>query len=597
MNSTLQCLSNCPPLADFFSSGQFAAEINRDNPLGHDGKLAESFGSLMKLMWPAEGEGTISCVAPRAFKYQMGTFRPEFSGYQQHDSSELMNFLLDGLHEDLNRIHQKPYTESVDSDGRPDPVVAKESLDRYKLRNDSKIQDLFLGQFKSTLVCPDCGNVSITFDPYTMISLPLRTAQEEMQQQYRVTFVQVKRGSDGKRHHQVLKLGIPKGANAGKLREALSEAVNVPEERLVIGQMMRSYIYKFFDDSASLDFVKAGTSTLLAYEVEHADAFIYEEKSYNNYYGRSSAQVSKAPAHNEAAIIMYFRKEEQSQYTSTSYYSRSYTHTVLYGEPLLFNHPRNTSPANLYEAIADVLGPDVKSDMFKMYVCDTYGKADRDCVDHLDTNDVNNGMKQKLYIVIEWIDKGGGGGGGGDAMDEDATSDTDQADDAEAEDESLTLERCLELFSSPEKLTKEDAWYCDKCKNHVEATKSMQLWTTPEILVCHLKRFSYSRYYRDKVETPVQFPLENLDLSRFVLSPDIPGLSNMYDLVAVSNHMGSLGCGHYTASGRSCVDGQWYKFNDSSTSRMSPEAVNTGDVYFLFYVRKDSPQNPRNRPT
>lgn len=33
-----------------------------------------------------------------------------------------MAFLLDGLHEDLNRIQNKPYTETVDSDGRPDEV-------------------------------------------------------------------------------------------------------------------------------------------------------------------------------------------------------------------------------------------------------------------------------------------------------------------------------------------------------------------------------------------------------------------------------------------------------------------------------------------
>ena len=52
----------------------------------------------MKLMWPGDTEQPVSSIAPRGFKYQMGTFRPEFAGFQQHDSSELMNFLLDGLH-------------------------------------------------------------------------------------------------------------------------------------------------------------------------------------------------------------------------------------------------------------------------------------------------------------------------------------------------------------------------------------------------------------------------------------------------------------------------------------------------------------------
>lgn len=56
------------------------------------------------------------------FKVSVGRFAPQFSGYQQQDAQELMAFLLDGLHEDLNRIHKKPYIELKDADNRPDPV-------------------------------------------------------------------------------------------------------------------------------------------------------------------------------------------------------------------------------------------------------------------------------------------------------------------------------------------------------------------------------------------------------------------------------------------------------------------------------------------
>lgn len=56
------------------------------------------------------------------FQYSVGRFAPQFSGYQQQDSQELMAFLLDGLHEDLNRIKKKPYVELKDADDRPDDV-------------------------------------------------------------------------------------------------------------------------------------------------------------------------------------------------------------------------------------------------------------------------------------------------------------------------------------------------------------------------------------------------------------------------------------------------------------------------------------------
>ena len=58
-------------------------------------------------------------------------------------AQELLAFLLDGLHEDLNRVKQKPYIEIPDSNGRPDTELAEEAWQIYKARNDSFIADHF----------------------------------------------------------------------------------------------------------------------------------------------------------------------------------------------------------------------------------------------------------------------------------------------------------------------------------------------------------------------------------------------------------------------------------------------------------------------
>lgn len=87
--------------------------------------------------------------------------------------------------------------------------------------------------------------------------------------------------------------------------------------------------------------------------------------------------------------------------------------------------------------------------------------------------------------------------------------------------------------------------YCPRCKEHRQATKKLDLWMLPDILVFHLKRFSYSRYSKNKLDTFVNFPIHNLDLSKYVISKD--GKPHVYELYAISNHYGGLGGGHYTA--------------------------------------------------
>ena len=90
-----------------------------------------------------------------------------------HFFSELLAFLLDGLHEDLNRVMVKPYDELKDSDGRPDDIVAGEAWENHIRRNKSMIVDLYHGQLKSKVICKVCSHESVKFDPFTYLSLPL----------------------------------------------------------------------------------------------------------------------------------------------------------------------------------------------------------------------------------------------------------------------------------------------------------------------------------------------------------------------------------------------------------------------------------------
>ncbi|ODH15373.1 sorting nexin-41 [Paracoccidioides brasiliensis] len=149
----------------------------------------------------------------------------------------------------------------------------------------------------------------------------------------------------------------------------------------------------------------------------------------------------------------------------------------------------------------------------------------------------------------------------------------------------VSLDECLDEFGKEEILSENDAWYCPRCKEHRRASKKFELWKCPDILVMHLKRFSANRGFRDKIDALVDFPHE-LDMTGRVQMPE-EGKSLQYELIAVDNHYGGLGGGHYTAFAKNFFDGCWYEYNDSHVSKKTnPSAVVTSAAYLLFYRRR-----------
>ncbi|XP_044209553.1 ubiquitin carboxyl-terminal hydrolase 8 isoform X2 [Thunnus albacares] len=174
MNSILQCLCNTPAMADYFNNNYYLDDINRSNILGHKGEVAEEFGVIMKALWA----GLYKCISPRDFKITIGKINEQFAGYDQQDSQELLLFLMDGLHEDLNKADNRKRYKEEENDHLDDQTAADVAWSKHKLLNESIIVALFQGQFKSTVQCMTCHRKSRTFETFMYLSLPLASTSK-----------------------------------------------------------------------------------------------------------------------------------------------------------------------------------------------------------------------------------------------------------------------------------------------------------------------------------------------------------------------------------------------------------------------------------
>lgn len=144
---------------------------------------------------------------------------------------------------------------------------------------------------------------------------------------------------------------------------------------------------------------------------------------------------------------------------------------------------------------------------------------------------------------------------------------------------------CFKHFTTKETLSDNDQWYCPKCKQLKNASKKIDLWLLPKVLIVQLKRFNYTRHYRDKIDLLIDCPLYDLDLSQFVLNPNEKSNAK-YDLIAVSNHTGGLGGGHYTAHAKNVYDQKWHTFDDSCVSDIDESNVISKAAYVLIYQQQ-----------
>ncbi|XP_006756226.2 PREDICTED: ubiquitin carboxyl-terminal hydrolase 32 isoform X1 [Myotis davidii] len=575
MNSSIQCVSNTQPLTQYFISGRHLYELNRTNPIGMKGHMAKCYGDLVQELW----SGTQKNVAPLKLRWTIAKYAPRFNGFQQQDSQELLAFLLDGLHEDLNRVHEKPYVELKDSNGRPDWEVAAEAWDNHLRRNRSIVVDLFHGQLRSQVKCKTCGHISVRFDPFNFLSLPLPM---DSYMHLEITVIKLD-GTTPVRYG--LRLNMDEKYTG--LKKQLSDLCGLKSEQILLAEVHGSNIKNFPQDNQKVRLSVSGY--LCAFEIPIPGSpvsasspiltdissspstngmltlttngdlprpiFIPNgmpntvvpcgtEKSFTN--GMVNGHMPSLPDNPFTGYIIAVHRKMMR--TELYFLSSQKNRPSLFGMPLIVPCTVHTRKKDLYDSVwiqvsrlASPLPPQEASNHaqdcddsmgyqypFTLRVVQKDGNSCAWCPWYrfcrgckIDCGE-DKAFIGNAYIAVDW--------------DPTAlhlryqTSQERVADEHEsveqsrrAQAEPINLDNCLRAFTSEEELGENEMYYCSKCKTHCLATKKLDLWRLPPVLIIHLKRFQFVNGRWIKSQKIVKFPRESFDPSAFLV-PRNPAL-------------------------------------------------------------------------
>ena len=141
----------------------------------------------------------------------------------------------------------------------------------------------------------------------------------------------------------------------------------------------------------------------------------------------------------------------------------------------------------------------------------------------------------------------------------------------------FTIYDCFNLYTHPEFLEGENAWFNEKTNTKENVRKCIKFWSLPNILIVDFKRFDNSN---KKLNNIITTPLLGLDLTNYVIGYNKD--KYIYELFGICNHNGECLGGHYSAFVKNSNQ-KWYHFNDTNVTEISESQLITSKGYCYFY--------------
>uniref|UniRef100_A0A3Q3K8R2 ubiquitinyl hydrolase 1 n=1 Tax=Monopterus albus TaxID=43700 RepID=A0A3Q3K8R2_MONAL len=626
MNAILQCLSNTELFAEYLVLEHYKGEeLDEDKPKTNGvhlqkkgslakGEVTEQLSGLVRALW------TFEYTPQHSKDFKVRVIRMLMRGNAQHDAQEFLLWLLDRVHEDLNTVNPNCRPPPIEEDDQttegPSPPLSAGSF----------VQELFQAQYRSSLTCPHCQKQSNTFDPFLCISLPIPLPHT------RPLYVTVV--YQGKYSHCMrIGVAVPLKSTVYCLRDAVSRETKIPMDQFVLTEMYYDGFHRSFcDDDDDLDIIQESDS-IFAFETPETFKLenirtkrgnLLANLNHNNL--KYGTEISRTPSFMQGAMTPVTASPNKNlgpekmillvcNRACTGHQGKRFglpfvlymEHTVTWDalqKEILEKMRHLLRPGWVYVTLClcvlvGVVGITYLLPQDERPLCHpTVERAYKSC---------GQGGPPHVKIVVEW-----------DKETKDylfGHTEEEYIPDAESvylhreqhhQPQACTLAQCLQLYTKEEQLAPDDAWRCPHCKQLQQGRIKLSLWTLPDVLILHLKRFRQDGDRRVKMQNMVRFPLMGMDMAPHVVkrsqsSWSLPshwspwrrpyGLGRnpndyLYDLYAVCNHHGNMHGGHYTAYCKNSIDGQWYCFDDSEVSPIADDDVCQQTAYILFYQRR-----------
>ncbi|XP_050073517.1 ubiquitin carboxyl-terminal hydrolase 43 [Anopheles maculipalpis] len=496
MNAVLQCLSHTDILAQYFVLDLYKADLKRRNKInakkfGTKGELTEQLALVLKSLWTCKDAPDYSSN----FKAVVDRYGSQFRSSTQHDAQEFLFWLLDKVHEDLNTATKRKY-KAIKNNGRSDEVIAAETLANYVRCNNSFVQAVFQAQFRSSLSCPTCGKQSNTFDPFYCLSVPLPQLSQQP--------VLVKVIYSSQQPKQVkLGLGIPHGSPVLALREQLHADTGIALDRMILTEICESGFSRVFCDSHLMSSVR-----------ENDPLYCIE-----------CPTPEDASSGTKIVLCLCNGKRDFGGQVKR------------FGTPFCLVVNRDVSYSELQKLLLKEMSAILRSEVFAFATpaqnlfrmrlqdpscdADTYLEA---TVEHpLFTEMIDLALSvlptdagpAHVKLLLEWTEPERFFNDMGDPFVEHES--VSQMREKIPASSALTLEQCFEHYTKAETLGQDNAWKCPHCQEYLPVVKTLGLWSLPDIMVIHLKRFRQQQLRAStqaaKLTNLVKFPLHGFDMT------------------------------------------------------------------------------------